>query len=190
MPDLNHKGPRSEGPKTGKKLGNCRKTADELKQIEILSSLKIENDDFLKTKNNKAMKIAVPVTNNNQIDGHFGHCEYYNIYSISENNEISSVDTILSEQGCGCKSNIAMVLANNGVNTMLAGGIGGGAINVLNQAGINVIRGCEGNATEIVNAFINGEIEDSGSSCQQHEHHHDHHHDHHHGNGHHHSCEH
>ncbi len=34
------------------------------------------------------MKIAVPVTKENQIDSHFGHCESYSVFTISENNEI------------------------------------------------------------------------------------------------------
>jgi predicted Fe-Mo cluster-binding NifX family protein len=55
---------------------------------------------------------------------------------------------------------------------MLAGGIGGGAINVLNNSGIEVIRGCEGKADDIVKQYISGLIKDSGSSCSQHEHHH------------------
>lgn len=33
-------------------------------------------------------KIAVPVTSNNKIDDHFGHCEFYRIFTISETNEI------------------------------------------------------------------------------------------------------
>lgn len=119
-------------------------------------------------------KIAIPVKQNNQIDDHFGHCEYYSVYTISDTNEIVNVETIPSTQGCGCKSNIAGVLAQNGVTTMLAGGIGGGAINVLNSAGIEVVRGCSGNAEEIVKQFIDGMVTDSGSSCKQHEHHHEH----------------
>jgi predicted Fe-Mo cluster-binding NifX family protein len=55
---------------------------------------------------------------------------------------------------------------------MLAGGIGGGAINVLNNSGIEVIRGCSGNATEVVKLYLSGSVEDSGNSCQQHENHH------------------
>ncbi len=119
------------------------------------------------------MKIAVPVTENYQIDDHFGHCEYYGIYTISEKNEITNVEKLESVQGCGCKSNIATVLYENGVTIMLAGGIGGGAINVLNSVGIEVIRGCSGNATEVVKLFIEGNISDSGSNCQQHENHHE-----------------
>ena len=43
---------------------------------------------------------------------------------------------------------------------MLAGGIGGGAINVLNNSGIEVIRGCSGDATEVVKTLYLG-------SCQR-----------------------
>jgi predicted Fe-Mo cluster-binding NifX family protein len=56
---------------------------------------------------------------------------------------------------------------------MLAGGIGGGAINVLNNSGIEVIRGCSGDAKEVVKLYLSGLVEDSGSSCHQHEAHHD-----------------
>jgi len=119
------------------------------------------------------MKIAVPVTRFNQIDNHFGHCEFYKIFTVSEEKEIKNVETLKSEQGCGCKSNIAGVLAQMGVTVMLAGGIGNGAINVLNNAGIEVIRGCSGDSYEVVNQFANGLIMDSGISCQQHEGHED-----------------
>jgi predicted Fe-Mo cluster-binding NifX family protein len=124
------------------------------------------------------MKIAVPVTKDNQIDGHFGHCESYGVFTISEKKEIAEFKQVPSPNGCGCKSDIASILAADGVTTMLAGGIGGGAINVLNSNGIEVIRGCSGDATEVVKAYLKGIVEDSGSSCQQHESHHGHEHGH------------
>jgi predicted Fe-Mo cluster-binding NifX family protein len=119
------------------------------------------------------MKICVPVTRENTIDDHFGHCEFYNVFTVSEKGEITDIQTIESEQGCGCKSNIASVLAENGVTIMLAGGIGGGAVNVLNNSGIDVVRDCSGNPTEIVEQYVAGSIIDNGISCQQHESHHD-----------------
>ena len=118
------------------------------------------------------MKIAVPVTENNLIDGHFGHCDFYNIYSISDTNEITEINTVDSLQGCGRKSDIASVLASGGVTVMLAGGVGGGAINVLNSNGSEVVRGCSGIATEVVKLYLQGLVEDSGSSCHQHDAHH------------------
>jgi predicted Fe-Mo cluster-binding NifX family protein len=118
------------------------------------------------------MKIAVPITSGNQIDGHFGHCELYGIYTVSDSNEISDIRKIPSPEGCGCKSDIAMTLASDGVTVMLAGGIGGGAIGVLNRSGIEVVRGCSGNADEVVKQYLAGSVYDSGSSCHQHEMHH------------------
>lgn len=117
-------------------------------------------------------KIAVPVTRSNQVDDHFGHCEYYNVFTVSDDGEITEVQKIPSVQGCGCKSNIAIVLAGMGVTTMLAGGIGAGAINVLNYAGIEVVRGCSGDASNVVRSFIAGLVADSGESCHQHDLHH------------------
>ena len=118
------------------------------------------------------MKIAVPVTVNNQVDNHFGHCNYYDVYNVSEHSEITDKKRIPSLQGCGCKSNISEILAADGVTVMLAGGIGNGAINVLNNAGISVFRGCEGDSDEVVKLFLLGEILDSGESCHHHENHH------------------
>ena len=119
------------------------------------------------------MKIAVPVTSDKYIDSHFGSCESYGVYTISEKNEITDIKTIKSPAGCGCNSNIAHVLASDGVKVMLAGGIGGGAINIMNGCGIEVVRGCSGKADKVIKLYIDGLVKDSGSSCHQHESHQD-----------------
>ena len=113
-------------------------------------------------------KIAVPIGENNQVDDHFGHCKYFNIYTIHDDNKTIEVQTLPSTEGCGCKSNIAGVLAKEGVQLMLAGGIGGGAINVLNRSNIDVVRGCSGDVESLIKAYINGEIIDSGETCSSH----------------------
>lgn len=118
------------------------------------------------------MKIAVPVTRQNQVDEHFGHCEFYNVFTVNDEGKIIETNIIPSVQGCGCKSNIASVLAADGVTVMLAGGIGGGAINVLNNSGIDVVRGCSGDASEVINQYVSGLVTDSGESCNHHASHH------------------
>ena len=79
-------------------------------------------------------KIAIP-TKENVVDNHFGHCEYYTILTVGQDNQILSSETIPSPQGCGCKSNIAGELENMGVSVMLAGNMGQGALNVLTTVG-------------------------------------------------------
>ncbi len=116
------------------------------------------------------MKIALP-TRGNRIDEHFGHCEFYTIFTV-ENGEVLKKENLGSAQGCGCKSNIAADLQQMGVSLMLAGGIGAGAINVLAAHGIQVVRGCTGDVDQAVNLYLKGELADSGESCNHHEHHH------------------
>ena len=110
------------------------------------------------------------------MDGHFGHCEMYKVVTLSENNEILNSETVASPKGCGCKSDIAQTLAEKGVTIMLVGGIGTGAVNKLSSAGINVVRGCSGDVEELSLKFAKGEIADTGSNCEEHDHHHDHNH--------------
>lgn len=116
------------------------------------------------------MKIAVP-TRGNVVDDHFGHCEMYTIFTIDDNKAIESAETLPSPQGCGCKSNIAGVLQQKGVTVMLAGNMGGGALNVLTNHGIDVYRGASGDVRKLVEAFLQGNVEDSGVGCNHHDHH-------------------
>ena len=116
------------------------------------------------------MKICVPVTRENTIDDHFGHCEFYNVFTVSEKGEITNIQTIESEQGCGCKSNIAVTLAEKGVKLMLAGNMGQGAVNVLNSNGIDVLRGCSGDVKDVTESWLAGNLKDSGIACVQHQH--------------------
>lgn len=116
------------------------------------------------------MKIALP-SRGNHIDDHFGHCEYFTVYTIDEaNKEIIHSETVKSPEGCGCKSNIATVLAEMGVQVMLAGNMGGGAVNVLNSRGIQVLRGCSGDLKSVALKWLEGTLTDSGDSCHAHGH--------------------
>jgi predicted Fe-Mo cluster-binding NifX family protein len=115
------------------------------------------------------MKIAVP-SYSGQVDEHFGHCQYFTVYTVNDNKEIIHEETVPSPAGCGCKSNIAEILAGMGVSVMLAGNMGGGAVNVLGSYGIDVIRGCSGNTKDVAIGWVNGNIIDNGEECHSHEH--------------------
>jgi len=114
------------------------------------------------------MKIALP-SRQNIIDDHFGHCEYFTVFTVNDNKEIISEETIESPAGCGCKSNIAQTLSEIGVKFMLAGNMGEGAVRVLNNAGIEVLRGCSGDIKTVALSWIDGNLKDSGDSCHEHE---------------------
>lgn len=121
------------------------------------------------------MKIAVPI-HNGFVNEHFGHTENYAIFTINPDNQIIDRQLIKADEGCGCKSGIADLLARSGVTLMLAGNIGAGAVHHLYNEGIDVVRGCTGNAESAVIEFLKGEIIDTGTTCQHHGNCGDHHH--------------
>ena len=113
------------------------------------------------------MKIALP-SNGSEVDEHFGHCQCFTIFSIDDEKKIVSEETLTPPPGCGCKSSIVPQLAGMGVSVMLAGNMGGGAVNILAGHGIEVVRGCAGDVREVAQAWLAGKVNDSGVGCQSH----------------------
>ena len=115
------------------------------------------------------------------VDEHFGHCEYFTIFKVDdETRTIISKEKLDSPEGCGCKSNIIHTFLEKEIDVMLAGGIGGGAVAMLESSGIGVFNGCSGPTSEVVLNFLNGKIYAQGECCSHHhdgcEHSCDHHH--------------
>jgi len=114
------------------------------------------------------MKIALP-TRDGKIDDHFGHCDHYTIMTLDKDKNIIKKERMDSPEGCGCKSNIAPILADLGVRIMLAGNMGQGAVNVLANSKIQVVRGCSGDVDEVAAKWLSGEIKDQLIVCNHHD---------------------
>ena len=93
-----------------------------------------------KEKGKESMKIAVTY-DNGEVFQHFGRTENFKVYEIEDNKVISS--EVISSNGVGHGA-LAGVLADRNVKALICGGIGGGAINALTEAGIEVCSGASG----------------------------------------------
>ncbi|MCP4714061.1 MAG: dinitrogenase iron-molybdenum cofactor biosynthesis protein [Deltaproteobacteria bacterium] len=113
------------------------------------------------------MKIALP-SRDGQVDSHFGHCDHFTVFTVDKEKNIVSQERFDPPEGCGCKSNVASVLAEMGVTVMLAGNMGQGAVNVLGNNGIKVYRGCAGDLEAVVESWLSGQVVDSGVGCTSH----------------------
>ena len=113
------------------------------------------------------MKIAIP-TRNNKVDSHFGHCDTYTIFNVNEDYQVQSKEIFRWSEGCGCKSNVIGTLKEMGVETMLAGNMGQGALNKLLSHQMQVIRGCRGDIDQLVQDYLTGKITDQDVLCQTH----------------------
>ena len=114
------------------------------------------------------MRIAVPY-DNGAVFQHFGRTSAFKFYDV-ENGEIRA-SAVHSTNGSGHGA-LAGFLKDNGVDTLICGGIGGGAQNALAQAGIRLFGGVSGNADEAVNALLAGNLGyDPDVHCNHHDHH-------------------
>ena len=132
------------------------------------------------------MKIVIPAKDE-KLCSHFGNCESFCFIDVdNETKEILNIENKIPEGGISCQS--ASWIASQGVDTVLAGGMGGKPLNIFAQNGVKVIAGCpELPLKEIAQKFLNNELELGENSCQG-EHHHCHGHQsegHHHCQGHH-----
>ena len=110
------------------------------------------------------MKIAVTY-DNGEIFQHFGKTESFKIYEVEDNKVISS--EVINSNGTGHGA-LAGLLAEQGVNILICGGIGGGAQAALTEAGIELCAGAQGNADQAVETYLKGELESSGANCDHH----------------------
>ena len=113
------------------------------------------------------MKIALP-SDGQQVDAHFGHCQYFTIFGVDDDRKIVSQETLTPPAGCGCKSDVIPQLVDTGVRVMLAGNMGDGAVKMLSDHGITVVRGCAGDVREVTDAWLAEKVVDSGVGCQAH----------------------
>ncbi|MEW3581575.1 NifB/NifX family molybdenum-iron cluster-binding protein, partial [[Clostridium] symbiosum] len=107
------------------------------------------------------MKIAVPYSDG-QVFQHFGKSEQFKIYNTIDDEIISS--EIVDTSGSG-HSALADFLKEKGAGVLICGGIGVGAVTALQNAGIQILGGAEGEADKCVEEFLGGRLHFGASGC-------------------------
>ncbi len=120
-----------------------------------------------KTEERNMLKIAV-ASEGEKVTEHFGHCVNFNIFE-TQNDQIVKNESISNP---GHRPGFLPNFLNEmGVNVIISGGMGGGAIEIFNEKGIEVIVGAQGEARAAVTAYLRGELKSTGSVCHEHRHH-------------------
>lgn len=112
------------------------------------------------------MKIAIP-EENGAVNQHFGKSTMFSIVEV-EDGDIKNTETIsvlvLQHQHLG----LAQFLKSHGVDTIILGGIGAGAMQALQDMGLKVVCGASGPVNQIVAMYLNGQLADKPVLCNCH----------------------
>lgn len=111
------------------------------------------------------MRIAVTYENG-EVFQHFGHTERFKIYDVEDDRV--AIATTVNTNGSGHGA-LADILKKLNVDTLICGGIGGGAKRALAEADITLYGGVSGNADEAVEALLAKKLVfDSNTTCEHH----------------------
>lgn len=113
------------------------------------------------------MKRIAVASDQKRVCGHFGHCETFEIFD-------SEGSRIVKEQSVPNPGHRPGFLPNflheHGVTVIISGGMGGGAVQIFEEHGIEVVLGAEGSSREAAQAYLNGTLKAGGSVCAEHNH--------------------
>ena len=111
------------------------------------------------------MKIAVSYQNG-EVFQHFGKSESFKIYETEGKRILSG--QVIGTNGTGHEA-LAEFLKNLGVEVVICGGLGDGAMSALEDAGIEVCSGAQGDTDLAVDSYLKGQLVSTGTNCSHHE---------------------
>ena len=110
------------------------------------------------------MKYGVPVSNG-VLDAHFGHCQGFALIETDEDKKEILNSEILPSPG-HVPGVLPGWLAEQGAKIVIAGGMGGRAIDLFRQNGIEVILGAPPVAADaVVMDYMNGNLVTGANTC-------------------------
>ena len=107
------------------------------------------------------MKIAIS-TDSEKVSEHFGRCPEFTIIEIRDNKVRDR--RVISNPG-HMIGFLPKFLKEQGVSCVIAGGAGFRAQELFEQFGIKLITGIQGEISEVVNHFINGNLKQGKDMC-------------------------
>ncbi|MCE5313761.1 MAG: iron-sulfur cluster carrier protein MrpORP [Armatimonadota bacterium] len=137
---------------------SCAAQAFEPIVAGLKNTLELANKEITK------MLIALPTTDG-QLCMHFGHCEKFSIFEVDPDEKKIIAKTILvpppHEPGL-----LPKWLHSEGVNLVIAGGMGQRARDLFAQSGVNVVVGAQPAEPEsVVMAYLNGTLTTGDNVC-------------------------
>lgn len=112
------------------------------------------------------MKIAMPYNQGN-VNEHFGISQEFIIFNV-ENGQIKGEKIISSAGRQHNHGGLASLFNQEGVDVVIAGGMGPPMLNALQASGLQVITGASGDAATVASDYLSGRLVTGATGCNHH----------------------
>jgi len=134
---------------------------DALAEILLASTVRLNTAEPGEAPGDETARVAI-VMEGDQVSQHFGQCERVMIATI-ENGQVKSREVVdAPEHDC---SALPRLFNERNVDCVIAGGLGGGALAHLQEAGVKVVAGADGPVDEVLARFLAGSLEPGEAVC-------------------------
>lgn len=115
------------------------------------------------------MRIAISADNDGGLESpvspHFGRCPYF-VLVDTENGVVGGVDTVPNPYfGNHQPGQVPAFVHSLGVQVMLSGGMGAGAVSYFNQYDIEVATGASGTVGQALDSYLAGSLRGTEPCC-------------------------
>lgn len=107
------------------------------------------------------MKYAIS-TDSGNVSQHFGRCPEFTMVDVNDGKVIEKKTVENPGHHPGF---LPKFMAEQGVNAMIAGGMGQNAVNLFAEKNIEVFLGVEGSVEGVIDAIVKGELKGGESTC-------------------------
>ncbi len=112
------------------------------------------------------MKLAMPY-DHGRVNQHFGTSREFAIVEV-EDGIIKARKTVSADQLQHNHEGLAGLMKSENVDVVITGGIGAMALIALQESGLQVVSGANGNIEDVAVSFIRGELNTQGAACCNH----------------------
>lgn len=110
-------------------------------------------------------RIVIPTNDKIHVESHFGHCKYFNIIDLNEEEIVLSDYVEAPEHKPGV---IPKFIIGKNANLIITGNMGRKALDILNYQGVEVITGAIGKIEDNLAKYLQNGLESTGDVCNHH----------------------
>jgi len=127
-----------------------------------IANIKLKGESKMNIEEKVIKKIAFPTSDKVTVDAHFGHTKEFVIYTVkvTDVTETVYVGSPVHKPGL-----LPKFLAEQGVDVIIAGGMGQMAVDLFQRSGIDVVLGAKGRIDVNLNEYLGGFLTSQGSVC-------------------------
>lgn len=112
-------------------------------------------------------KVAFPTNDRTHVEEHFGHAKEF-AFVLVKGDRVESTEYVVPP--AHAPGVIPQFVKDQGAELIISGGMGGMAVNLFKDYGIEVILGASGSIEHSLGIYLSGNLESTGSVCDHHHH--------------------